>query len=83
MDIAGIGIGIVAAIAATIGLIITYLNRRDMLLASLPKIELYGSSIQWHFRIRTDEKSIGWKVVRVEVVASDWNNCISQPVAKK
>ena len=83
LDIAGIGIGIVAATAATIGLIIAYLNRRDMLLASLPTIELYGPSTQCHFRLRTDEKSVGWKVIRVEVIESDWSNCIAQPVEER
>ena len=74
----------VAALAATVGLVIAFFNRRDMVLAKLPKIQLFNSGGGYHFRLNTDHNSIGWKVIKVEVVDSNYRKeCLAQDLMVK
>ncbi len=75
-------VSLMALVAATISALFAYLNHRATVQAreqsELPKIGLYGSGGDCHFRLETDHNSIGWKIVRVEVVESDPSKCLQQ-----
>ena len=61
----------VTLLVATIGTVLVYLNHRVRKQKELPHIQLYQMGGVYHFRLETDQHSIGWKVIKVEVVHSD------------
>ena len=72
-----------SALAAVVGipnLIFAFFNNRARKQSELPKIHLYDTSGAFHFRLETDQHSIGWKVVRNEVAETDWEKCLAQEV---
>ena len=78
-----IGSLVFSALAAVVGipsLIFAFFNHRARYQSELPKIHLYDTSGAVHFRPETDQHSIGWKVVRIEVIETDWGKCLAQEV---
>ena len=84
IELVTLSLSVVAATTAALGLVIGYLNHRDRVRATeqneLPKIQMYGSGASCSFRLETDHKSIGWKVVGVKVIDSDYRECLKQYV---
>ncbi len=82
---------IIGAIAIGSVWLIYYLNHRTKVQGreqnELPKIQLYRYAdaihVDCYFRLETDHHSIGWKVIRVEVVDSNYRECLKQNVHSK
>ena len=64
-------VSFVTLIVAAIGTWFTFLNHRARKQNELPRIQLYETAGVYHFRLETDHHSVGWKVIRIEVVDSD------------
>ena len=61
---------------------ISWLNRRKKE-GPLPKIELYGGNGVFSPYLDIDHNSIGWKIIRVEVLDSNVRECLSQHVIEQ
>ena len=82
--VVGLFVSVVTLVVAGIGTWLAYLNHLARKQAELPKIQLYETGGVYHFRLETDHRSVGWKVIRVEVVHSDYGeNVIAQTLCKK
>ena len=81
--VVGLGISIVTLTVAAIGTGLSYLNHRARRQKELPKVQLYQTGGIYHIRLETDHHSIGWKLIRVEVVGSDYGKeILSQTLYK-
>ena len=82
--IIGLVVSLVTLTVAAIGTVLAYLNHRVRKQYELPKIWLYQTGGIYHLRLETDHHSVGWKVIRVEVVYSDYGKeILSQTLYKK
>lgn len=82
--ITGLVLTAAAALAATFGLIVTYLNYRARVQNELPEINIYYSDIHKgniciNFKMVPDPKSIRWEVIRVAVDKSLGSRCQLSP----
>lgn len=71
VTITGLVVSLATLFVAVIGTVLVWLNHRARKQQDLPKIQLYQTGGAYHFRLETDHRSIGWKVIRVEVVDAD------------
>ena len=75
LDILGISLTAIAAIASAGGLYLTFLNHRARKQSLLPTIEITSFAYVkdfYFFSLKTNAHSVGWKVVRIEAVHSDF-----------
>ena len=82
--ITGLVLTAVAALAATLGLLVAYLNHRARSQNELPKVAIYYSDIYkgekcFFFKIVPDSKSMHWEVIRVTANKSDGSPCQLSP----
>ena len=70
MDCVVLVASIIAAVTGIISVRYAYLRHRADEESKLPKIGLYGLRDWISFRLETDSHSVGWKVIRIEVIDS-------------
>lgn len=71
-NIVALVVSCITLLVAAVGTVLVYLGHRARKQKELPRIQLYETVGAYHFRLDTDQRSIGWKVIRVEAVHSDY-----------